>query len=102
VDALPDDARAVYVTPSHQFPMGMPMSLPRRRALLDWAPRREVVIVEDDYDTEYRYGGRPIEPLHSLDDGGRVLYMGTFSKIMRPVLRLGFLVAGAAYPPIAT
>ncbi len=93
VDALPDDARAVYVTPSHQFPMGMPMSLPRRRALLDWARRREVVIVEDDYDTEYRYGGRPIEPLHSLDDGGRVLYMGTFSKIMRPVLRLGFLVA---------
>jgi GntR family transcriptional regulator / MocR family aminotransferase len=93
VDALPDDARAVYVTPSHQFPMGMPMSLPRRRALLDWARRRDVVIVEDDYDAEYRYGGRPIEPLHSLDDGGRVLYMGTFSKIMRPVLRLGFLVA---------
>lgn len=93
VDALPDDARAVYVTPSHQFPLGMPMSLPRRRALLEWARRRDVVIVEDDYDTEYRYGGRPIEPLQSLDDGGRVLYMGTFSKIMRPVLRIGFLVA---------
>ncbi|MFD0686663.1 MocR-like pyridoxine biosynthesis transcription factor PdxR [Actinomadura fibrosa] len=93
VDALPDAARAVYVTPSHQFPLGMPMSLPRRRALLDWARRREVVIVEDDYDTEYRYGGRPIEPLQSLDADGRVLYTGTFSKIMRPVLRLGFLVA---------
>ncbi|TDC13775.1 PLP-dependent aminotransferase family protein [Actinomadura bangladeshensis] len=93
VDALPGDARAVYVTPSHQFPLGMPMSLPRRRALLDWARRRDVVIVEDDYDTEYRYGGRPIEPLQSLDEDGRVLYTGTFSKIMRPVLRLGFLVA---------
>ncbi|TDD82425.1 PLP-dependent aminotransferase family protein [Actinomadura darangshiensis] len=93
VDALPGDARAVYVTPSHQFPLGMPMSLPRRRALLDWARRRDVVIVEDDYDTEYRYGGRPVEPLQSLDEDGRVLYTGTFSKIMRPVLRLGFLVA---------
>ncbi|TDD66255.1 PLP-dependent aminotransferase family protein [Actinomadura rubrisoli] len=93
VDALPDGARAVYVTPSHQFPLGMPMSLPRRRALLDWARRRDVVIVEDDYDTEYRYGGRPIEPLQSLDEDGRVLYTGTFSKIMRPVVRLGFLVA---------
>lgn len=92
VDALPDDARAVYVTPSHQFPMGMPMSLPRRRALLDWARSRDAVIIEDDYDTEYRYGGRPIEPLQSIDDGGRVLYLGTFSKMMRPVLRLGFLV----------
>ncbi|WP_067461833.1 MocR-like pyridoxine biosynthesis transcription factor PdxR [Actinomadura macra] len=96
VDALPADARAVYVTPSHQFPLGMPMSLPRRRALLDWARRRDVVVVEDDYDTEYRYGGRPIEPLQSLDEDGRVLYMGTFSKIMRPVLRLGFLVAPPA------
>lgn len=96
VDALPGDARAVYVTPSHQFPMGMPMSLPRRRALLDWARRRDVVIVEDDYDTEYRYGGRPIEPLQSIDEDGRVLYTGTFSKIMRPVLRLGFLVAPPA------
>ncbi|WP_433326052.1 PLP-dependent aminotransferase family protein [Spirillospora sp. CA-294931] len=96
VDALPRDARAVYVTPSHQFPLGMPMSLPRRRALLDWARRRDVVIVEDDYDTEFRYGGRPIEPLQSLDDDGRVLYLGTFSKIMRPVLRLGFLVAPPA------
>ncbi|WP_433478113.1 PLP-dependent aminotransferase family protein [Spirillospora sp. CA-142024] len=93
VDALPGEARAVYVTPSHQFPLGMPMSLPRRRALLGWARRRDALIVEDDYDTEYRYGGRPIEPLQSLDEDGRVLYTGTFSKIMRPVLRLGFLVA---------
>ncbi|GGV04247.1 GntR family transcriptional regulator [Actinomadura cremea] len=93
VDELPGDARAVYVTPSHQFPLGMPMSLPRSRTLLDWARRRDVVIVEDDYDSEYRYGGRPIEPLQNLDEDGRVLYTGTFSKVMRPVLRLGFLVA---------
>lgn len=93
VDELPGAARAVYVTPSHQFPLGMPMSLPRRRALLDWARRRDAVIVEDDYDTEFRYGGRPIEPLQSIDEDGRVLYTGTFSKVMRPVLRLGFLVA---------
>ncbi|GAA1595914.1 PLP-dependent aminotransferase family protein [Actinomadura kijaniata] len=96
VDALPDDARAVYLTPSHQFPLGMAMSLPRRRALLEWARHREVVIVEDDYDTEYRYGGRPVEPLQSLDADGRVIYLGTFSKAMLPVLRLGFLVAPAA------
>ncbi|MGK5557614.1 PLP-dependent aminotransferase family protein [Actinomadura kijaniata] len=96
VDALPGDARAVYVTPSHQFPLGMAMSLPRRRALLEWARHREVVIVEDDYDTEYRYGGRPVEPLQSLDTDGRVIYLGTFSKAMLPVLRLGFLVAPAA------
>ncbi|WP_024936007.1 PLP-dependent aminotransferase family protein [Actinomadura welshii] len=96
VDALPGDARAVYVTPSHQFPLGMPMSLPRRRALLGWARRRDVVIVEDDYDTEYRYGGRPVEPLQGLDGDGRVLYTGTFSKVMRPVLRLGFLVVPPA------
>ncbi|MCP2338744.1 MocR-like pyridoxine biosynthesis transcription factor PdxR [Actinomadura rupiterrae] len=96
VDALPPDARAVYLTPSHQFPMGMPMSLPRRRALLDWARRRDVVVIEDDYDTEFRYGGRPVEPLQSLDEDGRVLYLGTFSKLMRPVLRLGYLVAPPA------
>ncbi|RFU39214.1 PLP-dependent aminotransferase family protein, partial [Actinomadura logoneensis] len=96
VDALPDGVRAVYLTPSHQFPLGMPMSLARRRALLDWARRRDVVIIEDDYDTEFRYGGRPVEPLQSLDEDGRVLYLGTFSKVMRPVLRLGFLVAPPA------
>lgn len=93
VDALPDHARIVYVTPSHQFPLGMPMSLERRLALLDWAGSRDAVVIEDDYDTEFRYGGRPIEPLQGLDDSGRVLYVGSFSKVMLPVLRLGFLVA---------
>ncbi|MEU7634162.1 PLP-dependent aminotransferase family protein [Nocardia sp. NPDC049220] len=96
VDALPDHARIVYVTPSHQFPLGMPMSLPRRLALLDWARGRDAIVVEDDYDTEFRYGGRPLQPLHSLDSAGRVIYVGTFSKIMLPVLRMGFVVAPAA------
>jgi GntR family transcriptional regulator/MocR family aminotransferase len=93
VDAIPDDSRVVYVTPSHQFPLGLAMSLERRMALLDWADRHDAVIVEDDYDSEFRYGGRPIEPLQSLDPGGRVLYVGSFSKVMLPTLRLGFLVA---------
>jgi GntR family transcriptional regulator/MocR family aminotransferase len=95
VDALPDHARLVYVTPSHQFPLGMPMSLRRRLALLRWAERAGAAVVEDDYDSEYRYGGRPLETLHSLDHTGRVLYVGSFSKVLLPTLRLGFLVAPA-------
>ncbi|MFC8527836.1 PLP-dependent aminotransferase family protein [Nocardia sp. NPDC057227] len=95
VDLLPDRARIVYVTPSHQFPLGMPMSLGRRQDLLEWARDRDVVVIEDDYDTEFRYGGRPLQPLHSLDSAGRVIYVGTFSKVMLPVLRVGFLVAPA-------
>ena len=93
VDAVPDDARLVYVTPSHQFPLGMAMSLRRRLALLAWAERTGAAVIEDDYDSEYRYGGRPLEPLHSLDHTGRVLYVGSFSKVLLPTLRLGFLVA---------
>ena len=65
VDALPPDARFVYVTPSRQYPLGMAMSLPRRIALLAWAERHDAAIIEDDYDSEFRYGGRPIEPLHA-------------------------------------
>jgi GntR family transcriptional regulator/MocR family aminotransferase len=93
VDALPADARLIYVTPSHQMPTGVPMSLSRRLALLSWAKRHDVAILEDDYDTEFRYTGRPLEPLHSLDRSGRVLYLGSFSKVLLPTLRLGFLVA---------
>ena len=93
VRALPDSARLVYVTPSHQFPLGMPMSPARRSALLDWAKQRDAVIIEDDYDSEFRFGGRPLETLHGLDRSGRVLYVGSFSKVMLPVLRLGFLIA---------
>ncbi len=92
VDALPDDVRLVYVSPSHQFPLGMSMSLRRRLALLAWASRHGAAIVEDDYDSEFRFTGHPIEPLQSLDRGGRVIYVGTFSKSMLPTLRLGFLV----------
>lgn len=92
VDRLPPNARVVYVTPSHQFPLGVAMSLPRRRALLAWAERRDAAIVEDDYDSEFRFGGRPLDPLKTLDAGGRVIYVGTFSKTMLPALRLGFLV----------
>ncbi|QNM95016.1 MocR-like pyridoxine biosynthesis transcription factor PdxR [Chitinimonas koreensis] len=99
VEALPDSARLVYVTPSHQFPLGMPMSLPRRRALLHWAARRGAVILEDDYDSEFRYEGRALEALHSLDDSGLVAYAGTFSKTLTAELRLGYLVMPPALRP---
>src|SRR5262249_34389777 len=92
VDALPADARVVYVTPSHQFPTGVPMSMPRRVALLRWAVRHDAVVLEDDYDSEYRYAQQPVEPLQSLDRDGRVVYVGTFSKSLLPALRTGFLV----------
>jgi GntR family transcriptional regulator / MocR family aminotransferase len=95
VDALPAEARLVYVTPSHQYPLGTAMSLPRRIALLEWAQRHGAAVVEDDYDSEFRHGGRPIEPLQTLDREGRVLYVGSFSKTMLPTLRLGFVVAPA-------
>ncbi|WP_410564883.1 PLP-dependent aminotransferase family protein [Amycolatopsis sp. cmx-4-61] len=93
VAALPDRAKLVYVTPSHQFPLGTPMSLARRTALLAWADRAGAVVVEDDYDSEFRFSDRPLEPLQSLDRTGRVAYVGSFSKTLLPVLRLGFLIA---------
>ncbi len=85
-------ARFVVVTPTHQSPMGMALSLPRRLALLDWASRRQAWIIEDDYDSEFRYHGRPLPALKSLDRDGRVLYTGTFSKVLFPGLRLAYLV----------
>jgi GntR family transcriptional regulator/MocR family aminotransferase len=85
-------ARLAYVTPSHQFPTGVVMSLARRLALLEWAERVGAYIVEDDYDSEYRYEGRPIEAVQGLDSAGRVIYVGTFSKVLFPALRLGYLV----------
>ncbi|MER5621288.1 PLP-dependent aminotransferase family protein [Streptosporangium sp. NPDC002544] len=99
VSALPDSARLVYVTPSHQFPLGTPMSLGRRAALLEWAERRGAVVIEDDYDSEFRFEDRPLEPLQSLDRSGHVIYVGSFSKTMLPMLRLGFLVAPASLQP---
>jgi GntR family transcriptional regulator/MocR family aminotransferase len=94
--ALEPGARLVYVTPSHQFPLGMMMSLPRRLALLDWASRAGAWVLEDDYDSEYRYEGRPLASLQGLDREGRVVYVGTFSKVMFPSLRLGYVVAPPA------
>jgi GntR family transcriptional regulator/MocR family aminotransferase len=85
-------ARLACVTPSHQFPLAVQMSLPRRLALLAWASRARAWIVEDDYDSEYRYGTRPIPCLHGLDRDGRVIYVGSFSKTLFPSLRLGFLI----------
>ncbi|BEL07449.1 PLP-dependent aminotransferase family protein [Actinoplanes sichuanensis] len=99
VDALPADARLVYTTPSHQFPTGVTMALARRRELLAWAGRHDAAIVEDDYDSEFRFANRPLEPLHSLDAAGRVVYVGSFSKTMLPALRLGFLIAPAGLRP---
>jgi GntR family transcriptional regulator/MocR family aminotransferase len=93
VDAIPKGVRLVYVTPSHQYPLGVVMSMSRRQALLAWASRVNGAIVEDDYDSEFRYGPRPLEPLQSLDESGRVLYVGSFSKVLLPTLRLGFVVA---------
>ncbi|MFI9840272.1 PLP-dependent aminotransferase family protein [Nonomuraea sp. NPDC051941] len=99
VRAIPGAARIVYVTPSHQFPLGTPMSPARRAALLAWAERRRAVVIEDDYDSEFRFGERPLEPLQSLDRAGRVIYVGSFSKTLLPMLRLGFLVAPASLAP---
>ena len=96
VDAIPRNVRAVYVTPSHQYPLGVAMSLSRRLALLDWAERNGVAIVEDDYDSEFRFSGRPIEPVQTLDRSGRVIYVGSFSKTLLPTLRLGFVVTPPA------
>jgi GntR family transcriptional regulator/MocR family aminotransferase len=92
VDAISPRAKVVFTTPSHQSPTGATMSLARRRALLTFAERHGVAIIEDDYDSEYRYDDRPLEPLHALDRSGRVIYLGTFSKTLSPSLRLGFAV----------
>jgi GntR family transcriptional regulator/MocR family aminotransferase len=92
VDALPRRAQLVYVTPSHQYGLGVSMSFERRRALLQWAERNNAAIIEDDYDSEFRFRDRPIEPLQTLDANGRVIYIGSFSKTMLPTIRLGFIV----------
>jgi len=85
-------ARAAFVTPSHQFPLGVTMSASRRFQLLEWAQRNGTWIIEDDYDSEYRYESSPIASLQGLDSHARVVYIGTFSKVLFPSLRLGYLV----------
>ena len=90
---LAPDARLAYVTPSRQYPLGFTLSLARRFALLDWARSAGAWIIEDDYDSEYRYKGRPLAALQGLDNTARVIYVGTFTKVLFPSLRLGYLVA---------
>ncbi len=85
-------ARAVYVTPSHQFPLGVSMSMRRRLALIDWARETGGWILEDDYDSEFRFAGPPLAAMQGMDDSGRVIYLGTFSKVLFPGLRLGYAV----------
>jgi GntR family transcriptional regulator/MocR family aminotransferase len=91
-ERLQPAARLAYVTPSFQFPLGVTMSLERRLRLIEWATRSGAWILEDDYDSEYRYTGRPLSALQGLDGAGRVVYLGTFSKTMFPALRIGYLV----------
>lgn len=94
VERIPETccARMAFVTPSHQFPRGGTLSLPRRLALLDWARSNNALIIEDDYDSELRYEGRPLASLQGLDNTGNVVYLGNFSKVLFPGLRLGYLV----------
>jgi len=86
-------ARLAYVTPSHQYPLGITMSLTRRLELLAWAERQDAWIIEDDYDSEFHYRGRPIAAVQGLDTSGRVIYLGSFNKVLFPSLRLAYLVA---------
>jgi GntR family transcriptional regulator/MocR family aminotransferase len=94
VEQIPPDSRArlLFVTPSHQFPRGGTLSLPRRLALLEWAKAQDALIIEDDYDSELRYDGHPLAALQGLDESGHVIYLGTFSKVLFPALRLGYVV----------
>ncbi|MFK7898983.1 MAG: PLP-dependent aminotransferase family protein [Myxococcota bacterium] len=93
VDEIPEEAQIICVTPSHQFPTGVCMSYGRRQELLDFARQYGAVIIEDDYDSEFRDGGRPLDALQTLDSDGLVVYVGTFSKTLFPSLRMGFAVA---------
>jgi GntR family transcriptional regulator/MocR family aminotransferase len=92
-EKLPASGRIAFVTPSHQFPTGAILPLARRLQLLEWAKRRSALIVEDDYDGEFRYEGQPLESLQGLDQAGRVLYIGTFSRTVFSALRIGYLIA---------
>lgn len=87
-----NNLKLIYVTPSHQFPTGVVLSLPRRLELLAWAERTGTFVIEDDYDSEYRYTGRPVPALAGLEHHDTVLYIGTFSKVLMPALRIGYLV----------
>lgn len=86
-----NDAKVIFLTPSHQYPLGMPLSMPRRQALIEWAQNNNKWIVEDDYDSELRYTGLPFPSLQGLDQN-RVIYLGTFSKVLAPSLRVGYVI----------
>lgn len=96
---LPQEARVAFVTPSHQFPTGAVLPLSRRLELLQWATRRNAVVVEDDYDGEFRYESQPLESLQGLDRDGRVIYIGTFSRTVFSALRIGYLIAPRSLVP---
>jgi len=96
VDRIPDGTRLIYVTPAHQFPLGMQMSPARRAALLARARALRAIVIEDDYDSEFRYEGRPLDSLQSLDQDGLVAFVGTFSKSINPELRVGYVIAPPA------
>ena len=93
VDLIPRNAKVICVTPSHQFPLGVHLSLPRRKALLNFAQVHRAVVIEDDYDGEFRFAGKPLDALKTLDHSQSVFYVGTFSKSLFPSLRLGFVIA---------
>jgi GntR family transcriptional regulator/MocR family aminotransferase len=99
---LPDRARIAFVTPSHQFPTGAILPLARRLALLEWAKRKDAVVIEDDYDGEFRYEGQRLESLQGLDTEGRVIYVGTFSRTVFSALRIGYLIAPKSLVPAFT
>ncbi len=90
------EAKAVYVTPSHQYPLGVTLSMARRLALIDWARATGAYIIEDDYDSEFRFAGPPLSALQGIDGEGRVIYLGTFSKTLLPGFRFGYLVVPRA------
>ena len=91
-----------YTTPSHQYPSGATLPVSRRLDLLHWAERHDALVIEDDYDSEFRHVGRPLEALQGLDQAGRVAYVGSFSKVLYPALRLGYLVAPPALVRLAS
>jgi len=96
------DVRLVYTTPSHQYPTGATLPLSRRLELLAWAERRRALVIEDDYDSEFRHVGRPLEAMQGLDRGGKVAYVGSFSKVLYPALRMGYLVVPPSLVHVAS
>jgi GntR family transcriptional regulator/MocR family aminotransferase len=99
VRGLDRKTRLVYVTPSHQYPTGVSMSLGRRLELIEWAKHSRAVIVEDDYCSEYRYSGSPLPSLQGTASGATVIYVGTFSKVMFPGLRIGYIISPTSLVP---